>query len=191
MLKKRPLRRCYGLQGMDNQRDGDHAPSTTERQASRPGEDTVYSPTKYRETEGTKDIKDDSYTASEIRKIDTAQVEDHNNLQGATSAIRRLVSFGDYVSRPANPTRVYSSRIRNNGSSPITITLNPGESSSAAYSLVSTVYDCSTWANYYSAPTYDYVGYFASSHNSTEEKKTVLAQSGSTAMQNFAFDMEE
>lgn len=164
------------------------APTTTARQAPRTGEDTVYSPEKYRETEGRKDIKDDSYTASKIQNIDTAQVEDYGNLQGATSAIRRLVSLGDYVSRPANPTRVYSSRIRNNGSSPITITLNPGESSSAAYSLVSTVYDCSTWANYYSAPTYDYVGYFASSHSSTEETKTVLAQSGSTSVQNFAFE---
>ena len=115
-------------------------------------------------------------------------MEDYGNNQGATEVIRRLVSPGSYVSRPANPTRVYSSRIRNTGSSPITITLNPGESSSAAYSLVSTVYDCSTWANYYSAPTYDYVGYFASSHSSTEEKKTVLAQSGSTAVQNFAFE---
>lgn len=115
-------------------------------------------------------------------------MEDHGNNQGATEVIKRLVSLGDYVSRPANPTRVYRSRIINTGSSPITITLNPGESSSAAYSLVSTVYDCSTWANYYSAPTYDYVGYFASSHSSTEEKKTVLAQSGSTAVQNFAFE---
>ena len=164
------------------------APTTTARQAPRTGEDTVYSHTKYRETEGRKDIKSDSYTASKIQKIDTAQVEDYGNLQGATSAIRRLVSLGDYVSRPANPTRVYRSRIINTGSAPITITLNPGESSSVAYSLVSTVYDCSTWANYYSAPTYDYVGYFASSHSSTEEKKTVLAQSGSMAMQNFAFE---
>ena len=152
-----------------------------------PGEDTAYSPDKYRETEGRKDIKDDKYYASKIKKLDTSQVEDYGNNQGATSVIRRLVSFGDSVSRPANPTRVYSSRIRNTGSSPITITLNPGESSSVAYSLVSTVYDCSTWANYYSAPTYDYVGYFASSHSSTEEKKTVLAQSGTTEVQNFAF----
>lgn len=52
----------------------------------------------------------------------------------------------------------------------------------------SVVYDCSTWAYYYTAPVYDYVGYFASSHISTEEKKTVLAQSGSTAVQNFAFE---
>ena len=98
--------------------------------------------------------------------------------------IRRLVSLGDYVSKPANPTRVYNVVVRNNGSSPITI--NPGEKRTMRTDSV--VYDCSTWANYYSAPTYDYVGYFASSHRSTEEKKTVLAQSGSTAMQNFSFD---
>lgn len=55
----------------------------------------------------------------------------------------------------------------------------------------SIVYDCSSWDYYYSAPSYDYVGYFASAHNKTEETKTVLAQSGSTAMQNFAFEMEE
>ena len=144
-----------------------------------------------RETGGTKDIKNDSYYASKIQQIDKSQWEDYGNNQGATEVIKRLVSPGSYVSRPENPTRVYRSRIINTGSSPITITLNPGESSSVAYNLVSTVYDCSTWANYYSAPTYDYVGYFASSHSSTEEKKTVLAQSGSTAMQNFAFDMGE
>lgn len=155
---------------------------------SEPGFGTVYSPTKYRETEGTKDIKDDKYYASKIKPLDTSQVEDYGNYQGATEVIKRLVSPGSYVSRPANPTRVYRSRIINTGSAPITITLNPGESSSAAYSLVSTVYDCSTWANYYTAPTYDYVGYFASSHSSTKETKTVLAQSGSTAVQNFAFD---
>lgn len=160
------------------------APTTTARQAPRTGEDTVYSPEKYRETEGRKDIKSDSYTASEIRKIDTAQVEEHNNLQGATSAIRRLVSFGDYVHAPANPSRVYNVVVRNNGSSPITI--NPGEKRTMRTDSV--VYDCSTWAYYYTAPVYDYVGYFASSHISTEEKKTVLAQSGSTAVQNFAFE---
>lgn len=55
----------------------------------------------------------------------------------------------------------------------------------------STVYDCSTWAYYYTAPSYDYVGYFASAYSKTTETKTVLAQSGSSATQNFAFDMDE
>ena len=160
------------------------APSTTARQAPGTGEDTVYSPEKYRETEGTKDIKSDSYYASKIQAIDTSQWEDYGNSQGATSVIRRLVSLGDYVSKPANPTRVYNVVVRNSGSSPITI--YPGETRTMRTDSV--VYDCSTWANYYSAPSYDYVGYFASSHRKTEETKTVLAQSGSTAMQNFAFD---
>lgn len=53
------------------------------------------------------------------------------------------------------------------------------------------VYDCTTWDYYRTEPTYDYVGYFASSYSKETETKTVLAQSGSTAVQNFAFDMEE
>lgn len=38
---------------------------------------------------------------------------------------------------------------------------------------------------------YEYYGYKESLLKKTEETVTVLAQSGSTAMQNFAFDMEE
>ena len=63
---------------------------------------------------------------------------------------------------------------------PVTVTL-----SNFGYN---NVYDCTTWADYYNAPSYDYVGYFASSHSKTEETKTVLAQYGSTSVQNFAFD---
>lgn len=159
------------------------APTTTERQAPRTGEDTVYSPEKYRETEGIEDIKSDSYTASKIQTIITSQWEDYGNAQGATSVIRRLVSLGDYVQKPANPTKASVpsgyrlQRYDSNISSWVTMTYMPFN-----------WYDCSTWDYYYSAPTYDYVGYFASSHSKTEETKTVLAQSGSTAMQNFAFD---
>lgn len=50
------------------------------------------------------------------------------------------------------------------------------------------VYDCTTWENYYPSDGYDYLGYFASAHSSQQETKTVLAQGGATALQNFAFD---
>lgn len=138
-------------------------------------------------TGGIKDIKSDSYTASKIQTINTSQWEDYGNAQGATSVICRLVSFGDYVYAPANPTRVYNVVVRNTGTSPITI--NPGETRTMRTD--STVYDCTTWTYYYSAPSYDYVGYFASAYSKTTETKTVLAQSGSSATQNFAFDMDE
>lgn len=173
-----------------------------------------------------------SYTPSKIQQIDKQQYEDYGNMQGATSVIRRLVSFGSAVSRPANPTKITQMRFRFPNSipagTPVTVSLkNFGYNN---------VYDCTTWANYYSAPDYDYVGYFASSgssgggsvtvkpytpeivraqklqqgkltpaqtqpvrydyytyvpSNADTETKTVLARSGSTAMQNFAFDMEE
>lgn len=107
----------------------------------------------------------------------------------------KVVSDLTAVRKPANPTRVYTSRIRNTRTSPITITLNPGEASSAAYTLVSTVYDCTTWADYYQLNGQQYWGYKESVKGSasggTKKTVTVLARSGSTAMQNFAFDMEE
>lgn len=137
---------------------------------------------KYRETGGTKDIANDNYYASKIQKIDTSQWEDYGNAQGATDVITRLVSFGDRVSKPANPTPANASgmyRVQR---------YNQFEASWETISFPSSWYDCSTWDYYYSAPSYDYVGYFASSHSNTEEKKIVLAQSGSTSMQNFAFD---
>ena len=116
--------------------------------------------------------------------------DDRVNYDSAT-----VVSDLTVVSRPANPTRVYKSRIINTGTSPISITLNPGESSGTAYSLVSTVYDCTTWADYYQLNGQQYWGYKESVRGSvsggTEKTVTVLAQSGSTAVQNFAFDMEE
>lgn len=56
-------------------------------------------------------------------------------------------------------------------------------------------YDCSTWANYYQLNGQQFWGYKESVKGSvsggTEKKVTVLAQAGSTAMQNFAFDMDE
>ena len=127
---------------------------------------------KYRETGGTKDIANDSYTASKIEKINTFQWEEHGNAQGATDVICRLVSFGDYVYAPANPTRVYNVVVRNTGSSPITI--NPGNTRTMPTDSI--VYDCSMWGYYYTAPSYDYVGYYPSSHRNTEETKTFLVK---------------
>ena len=60
---------------MGNQRDGYQAPSTTVRQAPRTGEDTVYSPKKYRETEGRKDLK--QYTSSEFRASTGDEINGH------------------------------------------------------------------------------------------------------------------
>ena len=140
---------------------------------------------KYRETGGIKDIKNDNYTTSWFHRIDKAPWENDGNPQGADQVV---TIYSSRVSRPANPTRVYASRIRNTGSSPITITLNPGESSSVAYTLVSTVYDCTTWADYIDPSNYEYYGYRYSRHSADTETKTVLAQSGSTALQNFSFE---
>ena len=50
-----------------------------------PGEDTVYSPDKYRETEGTKDIK--SFTDSEFRKATEQEIADEQS-QGYVMGLR-------------------------------------------------------------------------------------------------------
>lgn len=174
--------RCVGATGCKEWAiSRESNPPTTERQTPRPGEDTVYSPAKYRETEGIKDVTNDYYKPSKTQQIDKTQYEDYGNLQGATSVIKRLT--GSAVRRPANPTKAvvpsgyrlqrYDSSI----SSWVTMTYMPFE-----------WYDCTTWANYYPSDGYDYVGYFASAHSSQQDTKTVLAQGGSTAAQNFAFD---
>lgn len=142
---------------------------------------------KYRETEGIKDAT--GYTRSGYKASTFEQFSDWANRGNYDKAV--VVSDLSVVSKPANPTRVYTSRIRNTGSTPISITLNPGESSSAAYSLVSTVYDCTTWADYYTLNGQAYWGYNESTRDTVianTETKTFLAQGGSTAVQNFAFD---
>ena len=53
------------------------------------------------------------------------------------------------------------------------------------------LYDCTTWMDYPDPAQYQYYGYKESRLKKTEETKTVLAQAGSTATQNFAFDMDE
>ena len=152
------------------------APPTTARQAPRTGEYTVYSPTKFRETEGIKDVTAGSYTASKIQQIDKGQWEDNANAQGATSVIKRLTGTGVSKRLPANPTPANASgmyRVQR---------YNQFEASWDTVSFPSSWYDCSTWGYYYAAGDvqYDYVGYFASSYNKIEETKTVLAQPGST-----------
>lgn len=137
---------------------------------------------KYGKSQGTKDITNDKYDASWWQKINKAQWEDYGNAQGADTVVK---VYTGSVNRPKNPTKVTSVTVRNQGTSPITIT--PG--STATLPVVSSnLYDCTTW-QYYPDPTaYDYYGYKASTHISATEAKTVLAQSGSTAVQNFAFD---
>lgn len=100
-----------------------------------------------------------TYSASSIKTIDKSQWEDYGNAQGATSVIKRLTGVGTKVNRPANPTRVYNVVVRNTGTSPVTI--NPGDTKTMRTDSV--VYDCTTWDDYYTYPSYDYVGYFASS----------------------------
>ena len=86
--------------------------------------------------------------------------------------------------RPANPTQItkitFTPAVDISKGTPVTVNL-----ANAGYH---NVYDCTTWEYYWKNPTYDYVGYFASSHSVETETKTILTQSGSTAMQNFAFD---
>ena len=102
-----------------------------------------------------------SYTASRLTTIDKSQYEDNGNSQGASQVIRRLTAFGTSVRKPANPTKATRIYGRNVGSQVIT----PG---SYGYFSPSSdnIYDCTTWAYYYEAPQYDYVGYFASTGSS-------------------------
>ena len=160
------------------------APSTTERQAPRPGEDTVYSPTKYRETEGIKDVKSDSYSPSWYQQIDNSQWEDYGNAQGADRVIKQYTGTVRLPRKPDRVTSVYGtytgqSKFVATGDKITVVASNPN------------LYDCTTWRDYPDPDQYQYYGYKESLLKKTEETVTVLAQSGSTAMQNFAFDMDE
>lgn len=100
-----------------------------------------------------------TYNASSIKTINRSQWEDHGNAQGATSVIKRLTSVGTKVNRPANPTRItkmtFTFPMAIKAGTPVSVTL----SNFGYYN----VYDCTSWADYYTYPSYDYVGYFASS----------------------------
>lgn len=157
--------------------------STTARPAPHfAGEDTV-SATENPWTHN--DVTGDSYTASKIQPIDKSQWEDYGNAQGADQVIKRLTATGVSKLLPANPTRVLSVRY--------TAPENIPAGTVIAVPTPANLYDCTTWAYYFAADNvqYDYLGYFPSSHSSQTETKTVLAQSGSTAVQNFAFEMED
>lgn len=100
-----------------------------------------------------------TYNASSIRTINKSQWEDHGNAQGATSVIKRLTSVGTRVNRPANPTRITKMTF----TFPTTIKAGTAVSVTLSNFGYYNVYDCTSWADYYTYPSYDYVGYFASS----------------------------
>ena len=100
-----------------------------------------------------------TYNASSIKTIDRSQWENYGNAQGATSVIKRLTSVGTKVNRPANPTKITKMTFT------FPTAIKAGTSVSVTLSNFGyyNVYDCTTWADYYTYPSYDYVGYFASS----------------------------
>lgn len=122
------------------------------------------------------------YTASRLQTIDKTRYEDYFDSQGATSVIKRMTSTPTRERKPKNPTRVLSVRY--------TAPEDIPKGTVIAVPTSGNLYDCTTWDDYYRADDveYDYMGYFASSSAPEEATKTFLAQSGSTATQNFAFD---
>lgn len=142
---------------------------------------------KYRETGGTKDregtggivgyqesVLEPFYSWSERVNYDAAMV----------------VSDLTVVSKPFNPTKA---------SVPSGYRLQRYDSNIAAWTTLTYMpfnwYDCTTWADYYQLNGQQFWGYKESKKGSvsggTEKTVTVLARSGSTATQNFAFDMDE
>lgn len=88
--------------------------------------------------------------------------------------------YSSRVSRPKNPTRVLSIR----WTAPETIPAG----TVVAVPCPANLYDCTTWQDYIDPAEYEYYGYRYSRHSQETETKTVLAQSGSRAVQNFAFE---
>ena len=126
------------------------------------------------------------YTSSKLQTIDKTRYEDSFDTQGATSVIKRMKTTPNRERKPKNPTRVLSVRYTAPEDIPAGTVI--------AVPTPSNLYDCTTWDDYYLADgvEYDYMGYFASKSAPEKETKVVLAQSGSTATQNFAFEgMEE
>lgn len=122
------------------------------------------------------------YTASRLQQIDKTRYEDYFDSQGATTVIKRMTSTPIRERKPKNPTRVLSVRYTAPEDIPAGTVI--------AVPTSGNLYDCTTWDDYYLADNvkYDYMGYYASGSAPESETKTFLAQSGSTATQNFAFE---
>lgn len=138
----------------------------------------------HRETGGTKDVKNATITGYQESVLEVAQ-------SGVVYDRDLYVSDLTAVDNAApNPTRVYNVVVRNTGTSPITI--NPGTTRTMRTDSV--VYDCTTRIRMYKLNGQIHYGYKESVKGTVSkvtESKTVLAQAGSTAMQNFAFDIDE
>lgn len=147
-----------------------NSPTTTERQTLEQVKIQSTPLQKYRETEGMKDYSDDA---------------------GGNG--QRVAISSEVELKPKNPTRVTSVTVRNQGTSPVTIT--PGSTATLPVAYAN-LYDCTAWGKYRSedngvydasggvatAPTEVYSGEIKST------TKTMLVQAGSTQAQNFAFD---
>lgn len=126
------------------------------------------------------------YTASRLQQIDKTRYEDYFDSQGATTVIKRMTSTPTRERKPKNPTK----QTTISWTAPATIKKGTNVTINLANAGYSNLYDCSTWDDYYLADNvkYDYMGYYASASAPESETKTFLAQSGSTATQNFAFE---
>lgn len=126
------------------------------------------------------------YTASKLQQIDKTRYEDYFDSQGATTVIKRMTSTPTRERKPKNPTK----QTTISWTAPATIKKGTNVTINLANAGYSNLYDCTTWGDYYLADNvkYDYMGYYASASAPESETKTFLAQSGSTATQNFAFD---
>lgn len=126
------------------------------------------------------------YTASKFQQIDKTRYEDYFDSQGATTVIKRMTSTPTRERKPKNPTPQKTI----SWTAPATIKQGTNVTINLANAGYSNLYDCTTWDDYYLADNvkYDYMGYYASASAPEPETKTFLAQSGSTATQNFAFE---
>lgn len=139
---------------------------------------------KYRETEGIKDVKSatiEGFKESNFEKF--SNYADRYNYDGFA-----VVSDLTKIQRPANPTSIGSSW----GGAPIRLQALVGGAWKTV-SIPGTWKDCTTWDDYYKLNGQSYYGYTAGSKGKVvkeTEKVTVLGRSGSTATQNFAFDID-
>ena len=195
------------------------APSTTVRQAPRTGEDTVYSPKKYRETEGMKDYN--SITHSQLRNATQSEINGQidinnklcilpgnagykaskfveasdGNITVVSGTAEEVYKEGDFVSNwyldnIYNAESGYIAYIFKSGSIPSNAirvgTVRYGRVHKTSTTKVTAVSGTKKYKYTASSFSPAYSTYVPS--RASQEKKTVLAQSGSTAMQNFAFE---